>query len=58
MECVILFRNQAGIVGCIDDGGNEGNIAVFPNRDAALALTRTHLLLRHVVWQIVELDDL
>lgn len=58
MECVILFRNHAGMVGFIDDGSNEGNIAVFPNRDAAIALTQTHLLLQHVVWQIVELDEL
>lgn len=58
-ECVILFRNtQNGRVGFIAANDDPGEIAVFKNRDEAIACTEWQPLLRAFPYQIVEVDEL
>jgi hypothetical protein len=57
-DCCILYRGHNGKVGAIKDGPEGEYVATFPSRGVALALIVTHPLLRAVIWQIVELDEL
>jgi hypothetical protein len=59
MDHVILFRNTAnGRVGYVTD--DDGELAVFPDRDAAIEATKIVPILRSRghPYQIIELDEL
>ena len=56
MECVILFRAPDGSVSFIS--GDDGDIHVFPNMDAAVEISQRHPVTTAWPFQIVELDEL
>ena len=59
MECVILYRNpNGGRVGIITDNDADDTAYVFPDRKAAMALARRHILTCAWPYQIVDLDEL
>jgi len=58
MECIILYRNpSSGKVGALVKGSDD-NIAVFPDRGAAIACAENNTICRSWPYQIVELDEL
>ena len=59
MECIILYRNpSSGKVGALTELDEADDVAVFPDRDAAIALADRHFICRSWPYQIVELDEL
>lgn len=55
MECVSLIRMPNGKIGSLTD--EDDNIAVFADRDAAIAAMRGHIL-ENMPHQLVECDEL
>ena len=56
MECVILVRMPRGPVTGLQN--DNGDLMVFPNRDAAIDAALAHPLCRALPYQIVECDEL
>lgn len=59
METVILYRTHSGKVDFIREAsGDESDIAVFQNIEAAIEYAEHNALLEAVPYQIVELNEL
>jgi hypothetical protein len=56
MECIVVYRTHGGKVDAIRD--DEGELAVYKDRDAAIADNNSRKLFNAVPWQIVELEEL
>lgn len=55
-ECIVVYRTHAGKVDAIRD--DAGELAVYDNRDTAIADNQARKLFKAVPWQVVELDEI
>lgn len=58
MECIILYRNTNSDKVLALTTGDEDDIAVFPDQDAAVACADQHPMCCVFPYQIVELVEL
>lgn len=56
MECIVVYRTHGGKVHAVMD--DVGELAVYKNRDAAIADNEARKLFKAVPWQVIELDEL
>jgi hypothetical protein len=56
-ECIVVYRTHGGKVDAVR-GDDFGELAVYKDRDAAIADNEARKLFKAIPWQIVELDEL